>query len=122
MDFKDKRILVVDDEPMVRETLTDTLTTYGATVIQAENGNQAWDIIYDMELDLILSDVRMPECSGIDLLKKIRSSNKTMPPIIMISAFQDLSVDQMKELGARDFILKSSDSRRIIELISEILG
>lgn len=121
LDLSGKMILVVDDEAMVRETLMDEFSVLGATVQSAKNGQDAFELMEHGNFDLVISDIRMPECSGIDLLKLIRQSDKKMPPVIMLSAFQDLTRNQLKELGARDFILKTEDHKKMHETIQQVL-
>ncbi len=124
MDFfklKGAHILVVDDEALLRETIQTHLELEGARVTQASNGLEAYDLIKSEEFNVILSDIRMPECSGIELLNKIRESKIKTPPIVLMSAFTDISEDKAKELGARGMFLKPDNINYLKELLVETI-
>ena len=58
------RVLIVDDERLIRETLSELLQLDGAVVTEASDGNTAFDLIQAYDFHVVLSDIRMPECSG----------------------------------------------------------
>lgn len=78
------RILLIDDEELIRETLVDGLTDAGHSVGEAENGKVALGLLADAEFDLIIMDVFMPEMDGVELIRVLRKK-KDCPPIITIS-------------------------------------
>lgn len=78
------RILLIDDEEIMRETLADCLTSAGHSVDQAENGKVALELLGHMRCDLIILDVFMPEMDGLELIRVLRTRNDS-PPIITIS-------------------------------------
>ena len=121
-DFSGRHFLIVDDESLVRETLADQFTLRGATVVEASDGNEAFQLLLEQEFDAVLSDIRMPECSGIDLLRLVQNSKKKMPPVIMMSAFNDVSSEQLKNLGARSFFMKSGGFQKIEVAIADLLS
>ena len=122
MSLKGKVILVVDDEQTLRETLVDYFELQGAILLEASNGNEAYEIILKEKIDLILSDVRMPECSGIDLLNKIRSSKAKTPPIIMMSAFTEYSESDILNLGAKAMFIKPGTMSQLKELMTDAIN
>ncbi len=103
---KKGKILVVDDEETVRSSLSDWLAAEGYEVLTAENGETAWSIAADQEIDLALVDLKMPRVNGIDVLRKLKKI-KSRLPIVIITAFAsvDSAVLAMKE-GAADYIVK----------------
>lgn len=118
-DLNGVRILIVDDEKLIRETLTELLTLDGAVVSEASDGNQAYEMIKNYNYNVVLSDIRMPECSGVDLLKRVRQDkSKDMPPILLMSAFTDISADKAKDLGAKGMFIKDSDSAYLKEMLA----
>ena len=121
MELSSKRILIVDDEDTLRETLMDYLELQGASVLEARNGNEAFDIIQNGGIDLVLSDIKMPECSGIELLKKVQTYERKTPPIIMMSGFTDFSESQIKDLGAKAMFMKPGTLSQLKELILETI-
>jgi two-component system response regulator PilR (NtrC family) len=100
------RILVVDDEASIREFLQIMLKREKMDVDWAENGRVAWDKLGNEEYDLIISDIQMPEMSGIDLLSKVKEKDPSIP-VLMITAFgsTETAVEAMK-LGAFDYLTK----------------
>ncbi len=78
------RILVVDDDPTLRELLVDTLTTLGYESIAAESGEQALEMLKDLKVDLVITDVKMDVIDGIELLARLRKQHPELP-VLMIS-------------------------------------
>jgi len=101
-----ERILVVDDDQLVNEFVDETLTRAGYDVTSASSGADALELLEVDDFELILSDVRMPEVGGIDLLKRVRKVSPSTI-VIMITAFGTVknAVEAMK-LGAFDYVLK----------------
>jgi DNA-binding NtrC family response regulator len=101
-----KTILIADDERVLRESLAELLADEGYEVLQAENGKAAHAIALQRPVDLVLSDVRMPEMDGLALLEQLqRLAPET--PVIMMTAFGTVqSAVQAMRLGARDYLLK----------------
>ncbi len=100
------RILVVDDEPSIREFLDIMLKKEGYDVTVAEDGQKAFDLFQKKSFDLVISDLQMPKMTGIELLKKAKDQDPTLL-FLMITAFgtTETAVEAMK-LGAYDYILK----------------
>ena len=112
------RVLIVDDEKIIRDTLGELLELDGAVVSQASDGNEAFEMIKAYNYNVVLSDIRMPECSGVDLLKRVRAEKKElMPPILLMSAFTDISTDKAKEMGAKGMFIKAEDSKYLKEML-----
>jgi two-component system response regulator HydG len=100
------RILVIDDDLGVRESMERMLKTAGYTVLSAPTGEEGFEVARGGVFDVILSDLRMPGISGLDVLKKLRDNHVDAAFIIM-TAFGtvDSAVEAMK-LGAVDFVQK----------------
>ena len=111
--------MIVDDDPEIRETLKDNLELYGANCEEAEDGLIAFEKIKNNTFDFVISDIRMPKASGIDLLNMIRDYKEKAPKVIMMSAFTDLTVEGAKQLGALGLYLKPSNMEVLLELISD---
>lgn len=99
-------ILVVDDERSMREFLSIMLEKEGYKVETADNGNDALDFIRENDYDLIITDIKMPKVSGVEILRESISLHPHTP-VIMITAFAstEVAVEAMK-LGAYDYITK----------------
>ncbi|MBT3922825.1 MAG: sigma-54-dependent Fis family transcriptional regulator [Nitrospina sp.] len=103
-----RKILIVDDESEMRVALETTLKREDYQLVCAEDGKQALDQFENQEFDLVLTDVRMPKLSGLELLRAVKDrSPKT--PVVMMTAYGtiDNAVEAMKE-GAFDYLIKGS--------------
>ena len=115
-------ILVVDDERVQLKTLKRGLTIHGYRVIEAISGREALDQYNrNKQVDLILTDYSMPEMNGLDLLKRIREKNKTMP-VVLMSAYgdQDLAKEAMHD-QCNAFIDKPFDMEELLAVIKNAL-
>lgn len=110
------KILVIDDDPSIRNMLAIVLKKSGFEVTCTESGKTSLEKLKKESFDLIISDIKMPDISGIDLLKKIKAISPEIP-VIMITAFASANdaVEAMK-LGAEDYVTKpfSLDELKII--------
>jgi len=107
-----RTILVVEDEPTLRETLADALEADGFRVLTAADGRQALTRFRAERPDLVLLDVMLPELSGVEVCRILRAESAT--PIIMLTA-KDSEVDKVVglELGADDYVTKPFSLREL---------
>ena len=111
-------LLVVDDELGMRQFLTHLFQREGHTVRVAENGLEAMTLLKQEPADLMLSDIRMPDMTGIELLRSARESQPDLE-VIMMTAFAN--VDTAREaflLGAYDFVQKPFDNELLKETVA----
>jgi two-component system response regulator PilR (NtrC family) len=109
------RILVVDDEPSMRDMLRIVLRRDGYDVVVAENGTAAIDRLQTEPFDLLLSDIRMPDLSGVEVLRAAKEANRDIVAFMMTAfASTDTAVEAMR-LGALDYFTKpfSMDELRL---------
>jgi len=91
------KILVVDDEPEIVNTLEEFLTKRGFGVITASDGSQAVEIINSGdEIDLVLLDIKMPKMQGVDVLKKI---NRQIPVIVLTGSVDEKYAEEVRDMG-----------------------
>jgi DNA-binding NtrC family response regulator len=111
-----RKILVVDDNELFRDSIADTLIRLGFDITQAPDGMKALEIVSKNAFDLAISDMKMPGMTGIELLEKIKQHDPDMP-FLIITAFGavETAVEAMKK-GAYDFIQKSGSLMRELEL------
>ncbi len=107
-------ILVIDDQRSIRSTLEDILTMEGYTVTTAEDGTQGLAAFAEGQYDAVLTDIKMPNMDGMEVLDKIMET-KPECPVIMISGHGDIdtAVESIKK-GAYDFIQKPLDLNRLL--------
>jgi YesN/AraC family two-component response regulator len=113
-------ILIVEDEAIVRESLKDWLKDI-YQVATAETGEEALELIAKKNFDVLIMDVRLPEKSGLEVLKEVKEIRPHIKCIV-ITAYPsvELAVEAMK-LGAVDYLVKPVDPGRLEELVCETL-
>ena len=111
------RLLIVDDEPLIRQGIRRALTGMEGLEFAGEcdSGSQAIDAILSHPPDLVLLDVQMPDCTGLDVIRKIGPQN--MPPVVFITAYDEYAVTAF-ELNAVDYLLKPFDDERLHAAVS----
>ena len=102
------RILIVDDSPDVRLALATILEDTGHEIVEAEDGDQVFDLAVAQNPDLVLLDVMMPRVNGFDALATLKADTRTNPiPVIMVTAKgrpEDMAM--ARSLGAVEYITK----------------
>jgi DNA-binding NtrC family response regulator len=115
------RLLVVDDDPTFRNVLEMRLQSWGYQVKVATDANKGAELAGRWKPHLVLSDVVMPELSGIDLLKRLREDQPDRPVILLTAhGSVEMAVDAMK-LGAVDFLTKPLNYRNLRAVLSDVL-
>jgi DNA-binding NtrC family response regulator len=117
------RILVVDDEPELREVLSKRLGFWGFECRGAADVGEAERELESFEPDLVLSDVVMPGASGLQLLRRLKSGKRRRLPVVLMTAHGtvDAAVDAMKE-GAEDFLIKPVDDGKLRAVIDGVVA
>jgi len=101
-----KRILVVDDEPEVRQLMEHFLTQRGYDVCIAENGKQALTALDTFRADVVLLDMHMPEMDGLETLRRLAVRSPSLP-VIMVTVNDDIETTaNLLQLGAADYVPK----------------
>lgn len=121
-----KKILVIDDEELVIESLKRLLKREGYNVTISKNGKEAMEKIKEEDFDLIISDIRIPEIDGVEIVKNIREylkqkGKKSIPEILITGYSSDEIFKQAKELKVADFIYKPFDIRDLLEIVKKNL-
>ena len=115
------RILIVDDDPLNLDLLTQELTDMGHVVEKAESGKEGLTKAESFDPELILLDYQMPGMNGVEVLREIRKANKDLP-VVMITAYGTIerAVETMKA-GADDFITKPFDPDHLALVVTKAL-
>ena len=116
-----RRILLVDDEPLIRVALTDTLSAAGLSVKAVSTGKEALTHIEQTEFEVAVLDLKLPDMSGIDLLRRLLELGSSTD-VVMITAHGTVpsAVEAMK-LGARDFLTKPFEAAALLEVVRRYL-
>lgn len=116
-----KKILVIEDEPAMREGLKDNLEFEGYSVDTAENGVMGLEKIEKKTYDLIISDVMMPVKSGLDVCRDVRNRNIPVGIILLTAKSQEIDKVLGLELGADDYVTKPFSLRELSARIKAVL-
>ena len=113
-----EKILVIDDEPEMLSALCKLLGSKGYQTQAAECGEEAWKAIAETMFDLVISDMALPDMSGLELLERVRATDATLPFIIVTGVGTIESAVQAIQLGAFHYITKPF-KRRDIEILTQ---
>ena len=101
------RVLVVDDSPIVRELLVELLTGAKLDVLTAGDGREALDVLARNQVELVVSDVEMPNVDGFELLRRIRERDRELPVIMVTTRGSVADRERASSLGADAYLVKS---------------
>ncbi len=116
-----KKILIVEDEQALSQTISNILRMNGYETIVAPNGREGKELVVLDDFDLVISDIRMPQMTGIELLNFI---NLTKPvPVILMTGFSEISeTKEAYEIGAKGFLAKPFTKKELIEQVDFVLS
>jgi DNA-binding NarL/FixJ family response regulator len=119
-----QRILVIDDHPIVRRGVTSLLAEEEDLCVigEAECGKDALAAITKHKPDLIILDISLPDCDGIELCRKIRSRYPKLPVLVMSIHNESLYADRALRAGANGYIMKHEAPNKIVNAIRQILS
>lgn len=119
MDTPD-RILIVDDDPDIRQLLVDYLVRNGLDAVPARNGREMWQMLERHAIDLVVLDLMLPDADGLVLCRDLRA--KSNLPVLMLTARGE-EADRILgiEMGADDYLVKPFSPRELLARIKGIL-
>jgi len=118
-----KTILIVDDDPDIRESVKEVMEVTGYKTVVAENGKDALKKLSKMKADLILLDIMMPEMDGWDTCAAIKTNKKTENvPVVFLTAKTDAMSKNMGSLGSDDYIEKPFDMDNLVSRVKKALS
>lgn len=117
-------ILAVDDSASMRQMVTFTLKKAGFEVIEASDGNEALTVARSRKVNLVLTDVNMPNKDGITLIKELRAlpDYKFIPMLMLTTESADDKKREGKSAGATGWIVKPFDPDQLLSTIQRVLG
>ena len=116
-----KPVLIVDDEPIVRESIRDWLKDAGYQVVTAESGEEALELIEKQDFSVMILDVRLPGKTGIKVLKEVKALRPEIKSIIITAYPTPEFAAEAKNLGAIDYLIKPVAPDDLERLIRETL-
>ena len=115
-----KTILIVDDEPDIRELLAFEFELLDFKILEAENGKRALELAKSNHVDVVMSDIRMPGGDGVSLLKGLRAIDPFSPPVILVTGFADITIPQAFDAGADAIFMKPFGLSELVAGVKKI--
>lgn len=115
-----KRILVVDDEELIRYLLKDSLEDLGAEVVIAEDGEEAVKIASSQTFHVLISDIKMPKMTGLELIAKLKESKIQIPTFLM-TGFLDYRSFDLSQYQYEAIVFKPFDTDELFDSIRLVL-
>jgi len=118
-----KKIMTVDDSPSVRQMVAFTLQQSGYDVVEAGDGKEALEKLNGETVDLILTDLNMPNMNGIELIRQVRQNPayKFVPVIMLTTESQQTKKEEGKKVGATAWIVKPFKPEQLVAVVKKIL-
>lgn len=118
-----KTILIVDDSPSIREAISSTLEDVGFDICIGENGLDAQKHLAGGHLDLIITDLHMPEVNGIELIKVVRENpTYQYTPVLLLTTESQASMRQdAKAAGATGWLVKPFEKQKLLAVIKKVI-
>lgn len=120
--WQGKNVLVVDDYPVIRKTFCELAQSVGLNCFEADNGLDAQKMLKKGKIDLVVTDLVMPEMDGFELTEAIKSSRKLKHlPVIIISTHADSRyIFKALKLGADDYLTKPASREMLVTVLNRI--
>lgn len=118
------RLLLIDDDNMLRSVLAKSLTYAGHEVIQAADGQQGFELFRATPVDLVITDLVMPVQEGVETIVRLRRENSKIPIIAISGGLTNskLYLAMAEKIGARKVLGKPFTPKELIEAVNEVLG
>ena len=113
-------VLIVDDDPGVRDLLDRILSERGAETTLASSAQQALDALEQNEPNLLISDIGMPEKDGYELVQEVRAGGHSMPAIALTAFVRDLDRERATQSGFQRHLSKPLEVAKLLELVKEL--
>jgi DNA-binding NtrC family response regulator len=117
-----KTILVVDDEPIVRESIKDWLADAGYDVTMAESGEEALKLVDDKKYDFVVIDVRLPGKTGIKTLQELKDADPGIKSVVITAYPSQDFADEARKYGAIDYLVKPVNPDDLEKLIRQAIA
>ncbi len=115
-------VLVVDDNPTMANTLADILNAKGFQVYAATSGSEALQVLHDHTVDILITDVKMPDMSGLALYRQTRQTHPRLLTFLMTAYAADELIQQGMKEGIKTVFSKPLDIEFVITLLSALRG
>jgi DNA-binding NtrC family response regulator len=113
-------VLVVDDEAVTRRTLREELEPRGFLIVEAADGEEAWERFQKELPDLVVTDLRMPRADGVALVRKIRREAKSWVPVVVITSQTDLDIIKLAVQATKEAATEVLHLRRDLDRLADV--
>lgn len=117
-----KQVLIVDDSKDIIDVIKEELMEKNVKIFTTNNGKDAFEIVKKNEIDFVISDIRMPDGDGVELLKNINSLKEKKPKIILMTGFAEISKDEALKNGCYAFLKKPLDWQELSNLADKLIS
>ncbi len=119
-----KRIMTVDDSASMRQMVGFTLKQHGYEVVEAVNGREALEQLSAGGVDMLITDINMPEMDGISLVRKVRenAAYRFMPIVVLTTEFEEEKKQEGRAAGATGWIVKPFRPDQLVAVVKKVLG
>lgn len=118
--LKKLKFLFVEDEKDLLDIIAETLEKLEINFLTASNGEEGLSILKDNgDIDIVITDISMPIMNGIEMIKEINKTHPDMNIVVMTAHTESKYINEVNELGVKDYLLKPFDFIKFIELISD---
>ena len=119
-----KRVLIVDDHPMMRQGLAQLINSEPDLVVchEADTARQAFDAVSLDEPDLALVDISLPDRSGLELIKDIHAAHPELPVLVVSMHDESLYAERVLRAGGRGYIMKQEGGKKLMDAIRQVLA
>jgi two-component system C4-dicarboxylate transport response regulator DctD len=115
------RLLLVDDEPTLRRVLKRSLSRAGFEVVEAANGELAMQLSRDESFDVVITDVRMPDMDGLDLLEQLLTDDPDLPVVLLTGSYEVSSREEAISIGAFDCLRKPTELCEVVRCLARAI-
>lgn len=116
------KVLIVDDSPLLRLMLKDTLVKEGNEVYEASTIEEAFEIYAQIEPELVLKDLFMPNSNGIDVIRDFKKLNPQVKIIVCSTETQKTMIYEAIKAGAKDFLIKPFNQQQVALTVRRIIS
>jgi DNA-binding response OmpR family regulator len=116
-----RRVLIVEDDPAIRQGIVDALGFEGYTTLEAADGDRGLEMAVSSDFDLLLLDLVLPGRDGLDILREVRVSRPTLPVIILTARGEESDRVQGLRLGADDYVVKPFSVKELLARVQAVL-
>lgn len=119
-----KKILIVDDSKAIRESIRFVLEESGLDVLEGSDGLEGLEQLKKQTVDLVITDVNMPNMDGITFIKEARQTDngKFVPILVLTTESQNSMMEEGKAAGATGWIVKPFSSEKLMQAVNKVIG